>query len=72
MHALGFSDDQLEYVQDLNSKGVPHNIIAGSQTQDSTNIQSVWIVRNNSDNTSVYPLPTEQGNLKWQKKDKFL
>ena len=71
LYALGYSEDQLEYVQDIRSIGIPNNVIVGSQSQESTNIQSVWIVRNNQNSTSVYPIKSKNGNLKWKKNDKF-
>ena len=71
LHALGYAEDQLEYIQDLSSIGIPNNVIIGSQSKDSTNIESVWIVRNNPNDTSVYPAECEKGNLKWKKGDLF-
>lgn len=70
LNALGYADDQLEYVENIETKGIPKNVIVSSQAKVSNNITSIWIVKNNL-NESVYPVRAKQGHLKWKNDDLF-
>ena len=72
LHALGYADDQIEYIPNLYEyPEIAREVIDNSSVPGVyANISSIYVVTDNTTN-SLLPTPSNEGRIKWLDEDTF-
>ena len=71
LNALGYSDEQILYIPNVQNNGIPQQIIdISAQLGEYGSLKSIYIAPNNQ-TTSRLPVPAPKSQIKWLNNDTF-